>query len=158
MMLPQRGPTGPVTPVVQAYCPQVVMLEQNAIYRAYAKGGQDNPDKLLFQASLADATRQCTANETTLTINVMAQGRIVEGPAGAPGKTTLPILVEVLDGDNVVSSQKVAMPVDIPSGGTQFVFNKPDVQIANAVGGASRFTRVRLGFDTGPAKKPGKRG
>lgn len=157
-MLPQRGPTGPVTPVVQAYCPQVVMLEQNAIYRAYAKGGQDNPDKLLFQASLADATRQCTANETTLTINVMAQGRIVEGPAGAPGKTTLPILVEVLDGDNVVSSQKVAMPVDIPSGGTQFVFNKPDVQIANAVGGASRFTRVRLGFDTGPAKKPGKRG
>lgn len=157
-MLPQRGPSEPTTPVVQAYCPQVVMLEQNAIYRAYAKGGQDNPDKLLFQASLADATRQCTANESTMTINVVAQGRIVEGPAGAPGKTTLPILVEVLDGDKVISSQKVAMPVDIPSGGTQFVFNKPDVQIPNAVGGASRFTRVRLGFDTGAAKKPGKRG
>jgi hypothetical protein len=158
MMLPQRGPTGPVTPVVQAYCPQVVMRDQDAVYRAYAKGGQDNAEKLLYQASLAEATRQCTANETTITINVVAQGRIVQGPAGASGKTTLPVLVEVLDGSQVLYSQKVAFPVDIPSGGTQFIFSKPDVQIPNAVGGASRFTRVRLGFDTGPVKKPGRRG
>jgi hypothetical protein len=158
MIAPTRAPTGPVTPVVQAYCPEIVMREQDAVYRAYAKGGQDNAEKLLYQASLADATRQCTANETTLTINVVAQGRIVEGPAGSPGKTTLPMLVEVLDGDKVLYSQKVALPVEIPSGGTQFVFNKPDVQIPNAVGGASRFTRVRLGFDVAPAKKPGRRG
>lgn len=147
----------PVTPVVQAYCPQVVMLDQTAVYHAYARGGQDNPEKLLYQASLADATRQCTANETTLTINVVAQGRIVQGPAGTPGKVTLPVLVEVIDGDNVIYSQKVAFPVDMPAGGTQFIFNKPDVQIPNAQGGASRFTRVRLGFETGPAKKPARR-
>ncbi|WP_245582444.1 PilZ domain-containing protein [Neorhizobium lilium] len=158
MRLPERGPDPNATPVVQAYCPQVVMRDQDAIYRSYAKGGQDNADKLLFQASLADATRQCTANETTMTINVVAQGRIVEGPAGAPGKATLPVLVEVLDGDKVIYSQKVAFPVEIPSGGTQFIFNKQDVQIPNAQGGASRFTRVRLGFDTGPVKKPAKRG
>ncbi|MGK9050387.1 PilZ domain-containing protein [Neorhizobium sp. CSC1952] len=147
----------PVTPVVQAYCPQVVMLEQDAIHRAYARGGQDNPEKLLYQASFGDVTRQCTANETTLTINVVAQGRIVQGPAGTPGQVTLPILVEVIDGDKVIYSQKVAFPVEIPAGGTQFIFNKPDVQIPNAQGGASRFTRVRLGFDTGPAKKPARR-
>jgi hypothetical protein len=157
-MLRPQAPTDPnAPPVVQAYCPQVVMRDQDAIYRSYAKGGQDNADKLLFQASLADATRQCTANETTLTINVVAQGRIVEGPAGAPGKTNLPVLVEVLDGDKVLYSQKVSFPVEIPSG-AQFIFNKPDVQIPNAQGGASRFTRVRIGFDTGPAKKPSKRG
>ena len=158
MVLARPASTEPVTPVVQAYCPQVVMREQDAVYRSYAKGGQDNPDKLLFQASLADATRQCTANETTLTINVVAQGRIVEGPAGSPGKATLPVLVEVLDGDKAIYSQKVAVPVEIPSGGTQFIFNKADVQIPNAVGGASRFTRVRLGFDLAPAKRPGRRG
>ncbi len=135
------------------------MLEQTAIYQAYARGGDKNPEKLLYQASLADATRQCTANETTMTINVVAQGRLVQGPAGAAGKVTLPILVEVLDGDNVISSQKVAFPVDIPAGGTQFIFNKPDVQIPNGPGGASRFTRVRLGFDTGaPTKRTTKRG
>ncbi|WP_105373225.1 PilZ domain-containing protein [Neorhizobium huautlense] len=148
----------PATPVVQAYCPQVVMLEQTAVHRVYARGGQDNPEKLLYQASLADATRQCTANETTLTINVVAQGRVVQGPAGQPGQVTLPILVEVVDGDNVIYSQKVAFPVEMPAGGTQFIFNKPDVQIPNAQGGASRFTRVRLGYDAGPAKKPARRG
>ncbi|WP_080719123.1 PilZ domain-containing protein [Neorhizobium galegae] len=142
------------TAVVQAFCPPVVMLEQTAIHRAYARGGENKPEKLLYQASLADATRQCTANETTLTINVVAQGRLVQGPVGVPGKVTLPILVEVVDGDSVIYSQKVAFPVDMPAGGTQFIFNKADVQIPNAQGGASRFTRVRLGFDTGPAKKP----
>ncbi len=106
------------TPVVQAFCPPVVMLEQTAIHRAYARGGENKPEKLLYQASLADATRQCSANETTMTINVVAQGRIVQGPVGVPGKVTLPVLVEVVDGDNVIYSQKVAFPVDIPAGGT----------------------------------------
>lgn len=162
MPLPQteqpRAQDGSITPVVQAYCPKILLLDQTAVYRSYAKGGQDNPDKLLYQASLADSTRQCTANETTMTINVMVQGRIVEGPAGAPGQTTLPMLVQVVDGEKVLYSQKVAFPVTIPSGGGQFLFNKTDVQIPNAVGGASRFSTVQIGFDTGPAKKPAKRG
>ncbi|TNM66768.1 PilZ domain-containing protein [Aliirhizobium smilacinae] len=147
----------PVQAVVQAYCPQVVMRDQNAVYRSYAKGGQDNPDKLLYQVSFNDSTRQCTANETTITINLIAQGRVVQGPAGTPGSVSLPILVEVVDGDNIIYSQKVAYPVDVPVGGTQFIFSKADVQIPNNPGGASRFTRVRLGFDNAPAAKKPRR-
>lgn len=145
----------PATPVVQAFCPPVVMREEAAFHRVYARGGQDDPEKLLYQASLADATRACTANETTLTINVVAQGRLVTGAAGASGPVSLPIRVEVIDGDNVLYSQVVNFRVDLPPGApsTQFVFNKPDVSIPNGQGGASRFTRVRLGFETGPAKK-----
>jgi hypothetical protein len=155
---PADASAQPAAPaVIQAYCPQVVMLEQDAYYRSYARGGQDDPQKLVYQASLADATRQCTANETTLTINVVAQGRVVQGPVGTAGQVTLPISVEVIDGDNVIYSQKVAFPVQVDAGGTQFIFNKADVQIPNAQGGVSRFTRVRLGFDNAPAKK-GKRG
>ncbi|HEX5932925.1 MAG TPA: PilZ domain-containing protein [Pseudorhizobium sp.] len=139
----------PVTPVVQAFCPPVVMREESAVHQVYARGGQDDPEKLVYQASLAQATRQCTANETTMTINVVAQGRVVAGPAATAGQITLPVLVEVVDGDNVIYSQKVSFPVEMPAGGTQFIFSKPDVQIPNAQGGASRFTRVRLGFETG---------
>lgn len=139
-------------PVVQAFCPPVVMREETAVYRSYGRGGQDDPEKLVYQASLADATRQCTANESTITINVVAQGRVVAGPAVTAGQITLPVLVEVVDGDNVIYSQTVSFPVDLPATGTQFIFSKPDVQIPNAEGGASRFTRVRLGFDT-PARR-----
>src|SRR3546814_10792934 len=86
----------------------------------------------MYQASLADMTRQCTANETTITITVMAQGRIVAGPAATGGQVNLPVLVEVLDGDNVVSSQKVSYPVELPATGRQLIFNQADVQIPNA--------------------------
>lgn len=135
-------------PVVQAFCPPVVMREEGAVHRAYARGGQDNPEKLMYQASLAEATRQCTANETTMTINVVAQGRVVAGPVATPGQVSLPVLVEVVDGEDVIYSQKVSFPVEVTTGGNQFIFSKADVQIPNAQGGASRFTRVRLGFET----------
>src|SRR3546814_13090766 len=120
-----------------------VMREETAVHRAYARGGQDNPEKLMYQASLADMTRQCTANETTITINVMAQGRIVAGPAATGGQVNLPVLVEVLDGDNVVSSQKVSYPVELPATGTQFIFNKADVQHPNPPASGKRSCRER---------------
>jgi hypothetical protein len=37
-----------------------------------------------------------------MTINLIAQGRVVQGPAGTPGSVSLPVLVEVVDGDNVL--------------------------------------------------------
>src|SRR3546814_9111935 len=86
--LPPGAAQDPVVPVVQAFCPPIVMREETAVHRAYTRGGQDNPEKLMYQASLADMTRQCTANETTITINVMAQGRIVAGPAATDRKST----------------------------------------------------------------------
>ncbi|MCY1664380.1 PilZ domain-containing protein [Rhizobium sp. SL86] len=148
----------PVTPVVQAYCPDVVMRDDTAIRSTYAGNAKDDPEKLIYRASLADATRACTANETTLTITVMAQGRIVLGPAGKPGPTKVPVVVEVVEGDNVIYSQTTQFNVDIPpEGSTQFIFAKNDVAIPNTAGGVSRFTRVRLGFEAVAAKKTTRR-
>lgn len=150
-----------VTPVVQAYCPQVVIRTDTGFHRSYVGKATDDDSKLIYQASFADVTRSCTANESTLTINVMAQGRIVAGAAGKTGDVTLPVLVEVVDGSNVIYSQKVGFTASIPPEGSgQFIFNKADVSIPNAAGGASRFTTVRIGFDTGKTapKKPARRG
>jgi hypothetical protein len=148
--------TGPV--VVQAYCPQVGMLEQSAIKNAYAGNAKDDPAKLLYRASLSEATRACTANDTTLTIRVQAQGRVVIGPAGKPGRISLPINVEVIgEGDKVLYSQTQITPVDVPAEGVaQFLFDKADVSIPNQMGGVSTFTRVRIGFDDATVKKTGR--
>lgn len=148
----------PVAPVVQAFCPPVVLRDDTAIRSAYAGNAKDDPDKLIYRASLAEATRACTANDTTMTINVMAQGRLVLGPAGKAGAVNLPVVVEVLDGDKVIYSKSVSYPVTVPpEGSTQFLFNKPDVAIPNTVGGASRFTRVRLGFEEVAVGKSARR-
>ena len=62
--------------------PAGLLLDQEANYRTYAKGAKDDPQQIVYQASLADSTRQCVQSETQLTMTVVAQVRLVSGPAG----------------------------------------------------------------------------
>ena len=151
-----QPPAAAVTPVVQANCPTVTMRENTAFYRTYAKGGENDPTKIIYQASLADSTRACTINEVNMTINVVVQGRLVAGPAGGPGRVSLPVRVSVIDGDTTLYSELTNFSVDLPAGvpSTQFVFNKADITIPTAVGGASKLAKLYVGFETGPQKKP----
>lgn len=152
-----------VTPVVQATCPPITILDGTAVRRVYAGGAKDDPSKLVYQASLSDTTRSCSMSDATLTVNVLAQGRLVPGPLSKPGRVTLPIRVTVKDGDGEIFSQVTNFPVDLPAGaaGTQFIFNNPNVAIPNAPGGASRQTNVFISFDEGAGtagSKQGRRG
>ncbi|POO56441.1 PilZ domain-containing protein [Agrobacterium rosae] len=149
-----------VSPVVQANCPGITILDSNAVHRVYAGGGND-PTKLVYQASLSDTTRSCSMSNDTLTVNVLAQGRLVPGPLSKPGRINLPIRVTVKDGNGEIFSQVTNFPVDLPAGdaGTQFIFNNPNVAIPNGPGGASRQTNVFISFDEGGAgTKKGRRG
>lgn len=146
---------GASAPVIEGSCPQINLREQTAFYRSYANGGQDDPEKVIFQASIVDTTRNCTMNESALTINVVAQGRLVMGPAGTAGKVVLPVSIRVVDGETELYSSVTPFEVDLPPGSssTQFLFNKSDVSIP---GGAGKLAKVFIGFDQAPAKKKKK--
>lgn len=146
-------------PVVQANCPPITVLDTNAVHQVYA-GAKGDPSKLVYQASLSDTTRSCSMNDSTLTVNVFAQGRVVPGPLSKPGRVNLPIRVTVKDGDGEIFSQVTNLGVDVPAGtaGTQFIFNNPNVAIPNGPGGASKQTNVFISFDEGGAKASGKKG
>lgn len=134
--------------VVQANCPAVSLRDGTAYYRTYAGGAKDDRDKVIYQASLADTTRACTKNDTTLTVTVMVQGRLVAGPMGKAGKIVMPIRVAVVDGDKVLYSEltKFEQTLDDPAQAKQFVFTK-DVPIQGDLGSLGR---VYVGFDEGP--------
>ena len=138
--------------VVQGSCPQVYLRDGTAVLERFGKGAKDDPQNLLYQATLADTTRQCVLNENQLVMTVMVQGRIVSGPAGGSGTVNLPIRVAVLDGPNELYSQTVQYPVTIPAdtGSGQFIFTQANVAIP---GGSGGFTKVYVGFEDGPAKK-----
>lgn len=138
-----------VTPVVQANCPQVSILDDQAVYRIYSGGAKGNAEKLMYQASLGDSTRACTMNGDTLTVHVMAQGRIVPGPMGKPGPVEVPIRVTVRDGDGEVFTNVMRVPVEILAGGAgnQFLYSNNNVTIPNGPGGAPKTTQVLLSFD-----------
>ncbi len=150
-------PTGPnsATLMVQGACPEIVLLDGTASYRTYAKGAKDDPSQITYQASLANTTRQCVINESQLKITVMAQGRVMAGPAGGPGTVTLPIRVAATDKgtakDLTLYSELTQFPVEVPAGTTtnQFVFTKEVI----LPGGAGGDAKIYLGFDEGPPAK-----
>ncbi|MCD2180787.1 hypothetical protein OCK02_04815 (plasmid) [Rhizobium sp. TRM96647] len=134
--------------VIQGACPQVYLREGTAVHRAYARGAKDDPQKLLYQATLSATTRQCVQNESNLTVTVMAQGRVVSGPAGASGAVTLPIRVAATDGSKTLYSNLSKFSVTIPPEGTaQYVFTDAQVVLP---GGAGSFSKIYVGFDEGP--------
>ncbi|MBD9555633.1 hypothetical protein [Ensifer sp. ENS08] len=145
----------PTPAVVQAACPQVVIRDGTNVHASYAKGAKNDPTKLVYQASLADTTRQCVQSESALTITVVVQGRVVSGPAGGPGKVTMPIRVAATDEDKTLYSELTQHAVEIPAtGSAQFVFTKADVTLP---AGAGSNVTVYVGFDEGPPAKGKKK-
>ena len=142
--------TAPTPAVIQGACPQVYLLDGTANYRTYAKGVKDDPTKIVYQASLADTTRQCVQNESQLVMTVVVQGRVVSGPAGGAGTVNLPIRVAATDGKNTLYSELTQYPVDVQTGtgSAQFIFTKTNIALP---GGAGDFAKIYVGFDEGPA-------
>ncbi|MGQ3280238.1 MAG: hypothetical protein ACT6WE_27360, partial [Shinella sp.] len=106
---------------------------------------KDDPQKLLYQVTLADSTRQCVLSENQLVVTVMVQGRVVEGPAGTGGTVNVPIRVAATDEQKTLYSELVQHSVDIGAG--QFIFTQANIALP---GGSGGFTKVYVGFDEGP--------
>lgn len=135
-----------------AFCPRVIVKEQEGALNRYAKGGEDDPAKLAWQAAISESTRSCNRQTGMLAMNVAVAGRIVTGPVGASGAVTLPIKISVVRGDGEVLYSQVHNHQVALSGGQaqQFLFNDPNVVVPIP---ENNSIQVFAGFDPGPAKK-----
>ncbi|MET3660659.1 hypothetical protein [Aquamicrobium ahrensii] len=136
---------------LMAYCPTLTLREGTAYFNTYARGGQDDPAKIVYQASIGEVTRDCKRSNGQLTMNVAAAGRVVPGPQGAAGTITMPIRVVVMRGGDVLYSQlhQYKVQVSDTSSATQFVFSDPNVTVPEP---SSRNYQVFVGYDEGPPK------
>jgi hypothetical protein len=137
---------------LRAFCPGVSMREGTSYFSTYQKGGDGDPTKVIYQASLTDTTRACTYEGGNVTIKVAAAGRVVPGPAVRPGTITMPIRVAVVRGSEVLYSKlhQQQVPVSDTNAATQFMFTDADVTIPMP---SERNVSVFVGFDEGPANK-----
>lgn len=139
--------------VVQGTCPQVNLREGTAYFRTYAKGGDNNPDKVVHQGNISTTTRQCRISGGDMIMTVQAAGRVVAGPEGGAGTVSLPIRIVVLQGSDVLYSELQKQSVELPAGEptAQFLFTNASVTFpaASAAG-----VRVYAGFDPGPYNTP----
>lgn len=138
------------------FCPRITLREGTAYFNAYAKGGQDDPAKLLYQAAITDVTRSCTRSGGMLNITVAVAGKVVPGPVGAPGNLVLPIRIAMLQGTTTPYSElhKYQVAAGDNAQATQFVFNDSSISIPDPT---QRDIQIFAGFDEGPPKKGGKK-
>lgn len=135
-----------------AYCPRVTLREGTAYFNTYAKGGEDDKSKIIYQASIRDVTRNCSRANGMLNMNVAVAGKVVAGPLGTDGTVTMPIRIVVAQGTDVLYSQLHQYQVQVSATGAaaQFVFNDPNVSIPVPT---QQNLQVFAGFDEGPPKK-----
>ncbi|WP_295812120.1 hypothetical protein [uncultured Nitratireductor sp.] len=134
---------------LRAYCPPVSLREGTAYFTTYQKGGQDQADKVIYQASISDVTRKCTYSTGSFGMTVAVAGRVVPGPVGTTGTITMPIRIAAIRGGEVVYSKLFQHQVAISdtAGATQFIFNDPNITISGA---PDRSIQVMVGYDEGP--------
>ncbi|TGQ52337.1 hypothetical protein EN836_19650 [Mesorhizobium sp. M1C.F.Ca.ET.193.01.1.1] len=119
-----------------------------------------DPAKIIYQASIADVTRDCTHENGQLTMKIAVAGKVVPGPMFAPGTVTMPIRVAVQHGPDVLYSQLHQYQVQVtdPSAATQFVFTDANVVVPEPT---ARDYQAYAGYDENtPApgdKSKGKR-
>ena len=139
-----------------AYCPNVTLREGTALFNSYAKGGQDGPDKLVYQTAITDVTRSCKYVDGQMTIKVGVAGKVVVGPAGGAGAIIMPIRVAVTRGEEVLYSElhKHAVQVTDLAQATQWLFIVSNITIPNP---KAPDIVIYVGYDEGPAKQAAKK-
>ncbi len=135
---------------LRAFCPRVTLREGTAFLNNYEKGGDGDPAKLVYQASISDATRSCSRTASQLTMNIGVAGKVISGPVGKGGTITMPIRIVVLHGEDVLYSNLFKHQATVGAQASQWLFSQPNVTIPLP---SDQNVQAFVGFDEGPPKK-----
>jgi hypothetical protein len=84
-----NNPNQPPTP--DFACPGVEQRQGAATLAVNAPGAENSALSLRYQASFTRTARECIVRGGDLLIKVGVQGRVILGPAGAPGPVDVPV-------------------------------------------------------------------
>lgn len=137
------------------FCPQVTLREGTAFTTKYEKGGDADPARVIYQASISDVTRTCNRADGQVKMTVAVAGKVVPGPKASGEPTSLPIRVAIVQDETVLYSELQQFQVTVVAGqaATQFVFTDPNPAIALE---NIKATQIFVGFDEGPVKQKKK--
>jgi hypothetical protein len=79
-------------------CPDVKVRAGASTYAVAAPGKQAAGSDMRYQATITRTARDCNFNAGQITARVGIQGRVIVGPAGAPGTVEIPLRVAVVQG------------------------------------------------------------
>lgn len=114
--------------------------------------GNDQAMGVRFQATFSRTARQCMVEAGNLTIKVGVQGRVILGPAGTPGETTVPLryaLVQEGIEPKTIWTKLYLVPVSIPQDQPNVLFTHVIEDMTVPMPPADELSRyvIYVGFD-----------
>ena len=114
---------------------------------------------LRYQVGISETARECKLAAGTVTMRVGVQGRVVLGPAGAPGQIDLPLrLALVHEGPEpkTIFTKLYRVPVAIPpgSGNVPYTMIEEDISFPMPPRGVIDEYIIYVGFDPQGLREP----
>ncbi|WP_342359165.1 hypothetical protein [Terrarubrum flagellatum] len=141
---PTVPPAPPLPEDSDFECPSVTVAANGAAYRV---GG----DTVRVQYSMGDTARECTnvQRDGSFTLKVGAEGRVLLGAAGSPGRYDVTVRFVVKANEKPILTRVQRQSVVIPAGATQgsFVMVEQGIQVPPN----QRDLEIEVGFGAGGA-------
>ena len=108
-------------------CP-AAEVRRGAATLSVGPAGERTAMSMKYQASFVRLARQCALVEGSMVMKVGVEGRVVLGPAGAPGPVSVPLRFAVVQetasgGTRPITTKFIKVPVDVgATGNTPFVY------------------------------------
>src|SRR5664280_2426178 len=146
-------------------CPEVQVRTGAATLMIGSKPGEGEPAALdvRYQGSIIRTARECHVNAGIMTMKVGIEGRVITGPAGAPGTVDVPLRIAVVEegvSPKAVVSKfgRETVTVNNSVDRVNFTHVDPDISfpLPQPLGLIERYV-VYVGFDpigAQPVKKP----
>jgi hypothetical protein len=145
-------------------CPTIDVRQGAATLQMTATGKGPAAGTLRYQVSVSRTARECAVAGGTMSVKVGIQGRIILGPAGAPGQIEVPLRLAVIrEGvePKTIWTKFVKVPVALPAGQSSIPFAYVEENLSFAVpalAGELDAYVIYVGFDQNmkdpPVKKP----
>ena len=143
-------------------CPQVDVRTGAASLTVSDKAGDGAATDVRYEFSVSQLARQCTLVGGNLVMKIGVQGRIVLGPAGAPGEVDLPLRYAVIQEGpqpKTVTTKFKRVAAEVPSGQSNVVFSDVEDDLSFPLPSRADLANymVYVGFDElgdAPEKKP----
>jgi len=136
------------------YCPPIQLQRNSFLIMKYARGQQDDPAGLLYQATIDDWARSCKADANGQTrIKIGLKGDVTPGPAWKGGEVVLPVRVAILpskEGAKPRLSELTNVPVTIGEGAPSEVWAIVDDKFLVP---SNTEMKIVFGFDEGRRRR-----
>jgi len=131
-------------------CPPMQLKTNTFLIRKYVRGKDDDPQSLLYQATIEDWANTCTQEpDGSRRVKVGLSGDVTTGPAWKGGEVVLPLRVAILsseDGAKPVSSDLIKVPVTVGAGAPSETWTLIENKFIVPAGQGAK---IVFGFDEG---------